>query len=65
MKHSDDKGAEIDKVQHLDLPGTLYHDVAAVRVPVGYGKQTRPHVQDLPVHVVACVCVLGRVGYVG
>ena len=57
MKHSD------DKVQHLDLLGNLDHDTMAVRVLIGYGKQTRPHVQDLPVHVVACVCVLGRLGY--
>ena len=55
----------LDKVHHLDLPGMLDHDAAAIRVLVGYGKQTRPHVQDPPVHVVACVCVLGRVGYVG
>ena len=28
-----------DKVQHLDLPGTLDHDIAAVRVLVGYGSK--------------------------
>ena len=43
----------------MTLRLSVYSSVTGSRL------QTRPHVQDLPVHVIACVCVLGRVGYVG